>query len=744
MAIKGAKTKTITALGVNGSLSATPQYASEIVDLRFDSNLGAWISDRSLQPYWKFPNNFVKPTATPAFYFDEKVDSFYFWKRPGSGEVYIFVEQAGTLYYFFGNKGQGTSYTGTYYENDIHTVDDKRHIPKAGEAGTQYIPYGSKLLIINGYDKPIWFGGNGNWRDFSFTFPAPDIFPANVQANYQQGEELEYGTGAPWFSTSSTLGLGDIDHTLNQYGYRMSWITEDGAESPLSSPWYEVWRVPDNSGTAEYKYGIYLELPFAPEGCVARRLYRTKNMKDSKDTTGEFFFLKEIKENSSEMYIDYMGDTFLVSLAPSATASSMIRSDYAYGENWDGRVWLAKGDTVIYSDKGIPEQFAATSYFDLGNTVGGKVTQIKAYYNNLIIFRENAVNIVRPNGSGGYTFSTVSTSIGTVASNAIQFVPRLGLTFVTVDGIYSLTGGFDGGSRIEIKKISDAVNEEWKTCNDASIARVTSAYSDVEKELWIHYPADYSTVPSRGIVIHTDMQEPQFSFRKALNPINDNLWTFNRLGVDEVGRFIVGSSPNWTDDNNIDSRTTLFGPLHVWCASHFHGQTATITSNVDGTITYQVAQVLSTKKSWESSWIEFEGAKVRVFSVEVDIIAWGDVEMKVAWYADHFLTDNETKPQKQAYSDYVFTKEEPPVSVGPAGANGVTNNPFIVGESLIHGHRKITLRFDVNTGLVGSFKFKLLGEILDPFTVVSYRLTTSSEAIKPLNQSINLNAGSPR
>lgn len=744
MAVKGNKTRTIPAMGVDGSISAPPQNASEVLNMRWDSALGSWISDRALQSFWQFPQNFEKTSSMWEGYFTENVDSFFFWKRPGSGETYIFIEQGGYLYYFFGNKGQGSSYTGNYYDNDVFQVDDNRHIPKAGEAGTQYIPFGQKLLIINGYDKPIWFAGNGNWSDFSFSFPTADVDPLNVQANYQQGEQLEYGTGAPWFSsTGSTLGLGETDGSLNQYGYRLSYLTEDGAESPLSAPRYEVWSVPDNEGTKEYKYGLVVELPLAPAHAVARRIYRTKNMKDSKNTTGEFFFCKQIDENASRQYIDYLGDTFLITPAPSDTASSTIRTDFKFGENWDGRMWLAKGDLVIYSDTGIPEQFPSTSYFDLGNTDGGEVTRIMAYYNNLIIFREDAINVVRKIGSN-YVFSTLSTSIGTKASNAIVHAPKLGIIFVNTDGIYSLSGGLDGGSQIQIAKISDAVNEEWKGANDAAIAKCNAAYSPVEKEVWIHYPHGLDEYPSRGIVIHTDMKVPQYSFRRAANAINDNLWTFNRLGVDNLGRFIIGTHPNWTSGSNPGSMTTLFGPLHVWCASTYHGQTASIISTGDETIQYQVNPVNTTTRSWQSSWIEFDGGKNRIFSIEVELLSWGDIELKATYQYDHFLVENETKAQKQTYSEYVYTDKEPPVSVDPAGANGITKAPFVVGESQIHGHRKIKLRFDCNTGLISSFRFRLVGENLDPFTLIGYKLNLRDESIPVLNQSINLNPGSPR
>lgn len=80
MAVKGNKTRTIPAMGVDGSISAPPQNASEVLNMRWDSALGSWISDRALQSFWQFPQNFEKTSSMWEGYFTENVDSFFFGK----------------------------------------------------------------------------------------------------------------------------------------------------------------------------------------------------------------------------------------------------------------------------------------------------------------------------------------------------------------------------------------------------------------------------------------------------------------------------------------------------------------------------------------------------------------------------------------------------------------------------------------------------------------------------------------
>jgi hypothetical protein len=101
----------------------------------------------------------------------------------------------------------------------------------------------------------------------------------------------------------------------------------------------------------------------------------------------------------------------------------------------------------------LPEQFPVFNTFELGNGTGGAITRLYAYYNNLLVFRESSIEVVRTNG-GAFSISAVSPNIGTRASNSIQLVPGLGVVFLTDDGFYAITGGLDGGSTISVEKIS--------------------------------------------------------------------------------------------------------------------------------------------------------------------------------------------------------------------------------------------------------------------------------------------------
>ena len=347
-------------------------------------------------------------------YFTDKVDAVYQWKRQGTKDIYTFVEQGGKLYYMLGNKNAGD------FDADIVTIDTDRYIPKLGDIGSQFVNLGQHLLIINGRNRAILFSGDQVYRDFGFVLQTPSANPLDVDTGYQDGDVLS-GGAAVWFRQNQQYGLGtlvfdadgDVVETPYTYNYKMTMITDLGAESPLSSAQSVTWSLPDASPA--YRYGVALDLPIGQEGVVARRIYRTKEINDNGEI---YYFVTQLNENSSRFYIDAMPDKFLVDQAPSFTASTAITTNWKYGEVWDNRLWLAAGSRIIYSDSGIFEQFGALAYFDLGNQTGGDITQMVAFYNNLIVFRETAVNIISFD-AGSYNISTITNTLGTVASNAV-------------------------------------------------------------------------------------------------------------------------------------------------------------------------------------------------------------------------------------------------------------------------------------------------------------------------------------
>mgnify|MGYP003113657051 FL=1 len=291
--------------GVNQVLTPQLGDAFKILNCRYSPE-GGWVGDVGFESWWQAPASWTVSTATLQDYFDAKVDSCYQWKRQGTNDVYTFVEQNGKLYYVLGNKGQGSTYTGAFYDNDLVVVDSDRYVPKLGDIGSQYINLGSQLLIINGRDRAILFSGDKVWRDFGFVIFTGAADPQDVDTDYITGSELT--APAIFYGKKTVFGLGGSEADVSyEYEYKMSFISDLGAESPLSGIQSTDWVLP--AGSTDYRYAVALDLPVGPEGTVARRIYRTKDINSS---GGVLYYVKQINENTSRFYVDALPDRYLV------------------------------------------------------------------------------------------------------------------------------------------------------------------------------------------------------------------------------------------------------------------------------------------------------------------------------------------------------------------------------------------------------------------------------------------------
>ena len=154
---------------------------------------GGWKADVGFESWWHAPASWTVTSAIVTKYFTDKVDAVYQWKRQGTNDIYTFIEQSGRLYYAIGNKGQGATYTGAFYENDLVTIDSDRYIPKLGDVGSQFVNLGQHLLIINGRDRAILFSGDQVYRDFGFVLQTASCDPLDVDADYQKNNVLAGG-----------------------------------------------------------------------------------------------------------------------------------------------------------------------------------------------------------------------------------------------------------------------------------------------------------------------------------------------------------------------------------------------------------------------------------------------------------------------------------------------------------------------------------------------------------------------
>lgn len=748
MAVKSLSIKFNKAQGLDQDWKAPLGTAEDIFNFRVDPS-GGWLCDRGIEPWWDPSPSFDVQEAIPGIQdilLGAKMDSLFVWTKQSTGQTYIFVEQGGYLYYILGNKGPVTP---SGWRKNIFFIDSARHIPKATEVGTQYIPYGNRILIINGIDKPIWFYGSERYREYSFTLPTPSPEVLSVEPDYWVTSDLISGTAAPDFRTAPA-GLGDrASDDTSFYAYRMSFILDSGSESPLSAPVFVNWTIP-NDASAERRFGVFVnDIPIGPPGTVARRIYRTKNMRLS-DVSGAgesvYYFNKEIKDNSSTEYIDIIPDTNLVDRAI-YTASSVIDTSYRCGATWNGRIWLGGGLThptrIIYSERGLPEQFGISSYFDVGNEKGGAISQLFAYYNNLLVFRETSIEVIRFN-NGEFSISQVSPTVGTRAANSIQLVPEIGVVFLTEDGFYAVSGGLDGGSQISVTKISSSISKEVDRISTAAIAKAVSVYSPKEKEYWCHYPVKGSVNPSRGAVIHT--KDASWSLRHTDVKDKEYRYYFSAMATDAAGNILLGTIPTWysgTPATPADPTTVgAIGELvqiHVWSGAPYWGYT--LTASLDEVWTYTAAKVTVPQSIWESGWIDFgdNSIKHRVFSIDAEIVSYGDYPILLDWGQDYKSLWNAAPSQKPSKSEILFTTEEDPV-FGPA-APSITKVPFIPSSSPLREARIIRIRWDVSTSLVDNFRFRLKSSF--PMHLLSFNLIYDSSDQLPLNQKPRSNSGQP-
>ena len=390
----------------------------------------------------------------------------------------------------------------------------------------------------------------------------------------------------------------------------------------------------------------------------------------------------------------------------------------------------------------MPEQFGTFSYFDVGNTAGGHITQLYSYYNNLIVFRESSIDIIRQTASG-LTLSQLSPEVGTEASNSIALVPEIGVIFLTRDGFYAVSGGLDGGSSVQILKMSKLIGKEVELISETALAKATAAYSSKEKEYWCHYTRKGHTTPTRGVVFH--QLTKAWSFRGAVNKADEYKWQFSVITTDAAGNFLLGTQPTWllsgseSTSTTQNARGTLVGP-QVWSGAPYWGYTY-IAGASAATTAYTATEAPLMQNIYQSAWIDFgdPAIKHRVTSVELEMVAYGDNPITLEWGADYDSEWRSGGTQKATKPELAFTSSADAV----LGNTALTKSPFKIGESIIKGQRVVVIRWDVVTGLVDNFRFRLIADG-HPLHLIGFSVLYNSAAQKPLNQRIRSKSGQPR
>ncbi len=535
-------------LGIDERIEPNPKSSYKLTNWTIDTKSKGW--DNRIG-YESIISKIAGESNWFGFQNGGPVNSVYYWNTHQGAKSFLLYEQAyaNQTTKVFPSDVNADMALHFWKGNELNktTIDAQRSKPAGDEVYTHYNPIGKVLTILSGNGKPIKFDGIKVYPLGFMEAPNPPRpWDCNTAITAGVSDQTICPIQAHSFNMDKNYGLGSTTASdTNRYRWKVSFIMDDGSESPLSAPSNPAyWVTAGGLVPAAYqnkRQGVYLEnLPIGPEGTIARKLYRTKRLLD--DSEEIYFYLDTIPNNSETNYLDVTKDTRLGAQAPDEDFSVLFPAPATrFSATFKNCLFLDGGQSdpqrIYYSEPLKINQYRALSFFDVGSRDGGDVTGLFTYYNNLLVFRERAIDIIRGDALNGFTISPLVQGIGTRALHSIALIPQMGVMFLSPDGVFLISGGLDGGSQISVEKVSDAIVDTMKRLNKANIARACGAYSEKWREYHVYFTADggapNGTDPAKytlGLVFH--LEKMSWSIREGF-PVNC-------LTVDARGEFIFG------------------------------------------------------------------------------------------------------------------------------------------------------------------------------------------------------------
>jgi len=538
-------------IGIDERIPAPANSTILLENFTYDAHTKTW---NNFLGYEEFFHKTIRPyggSGVDQIYDDSTVDSIYCYSRHNSAQQWFLFEQDGKLKYLVPSAGQAANQV-------AQTLQTDRHVPTMQEQTTNYTPYGRYVVITNGIDGPLKYRGGD--RVFPLGWDrrpgAPEIItpePVNGQVKplsyIEATDEYETGNtdlaGATFYKSPVFQGVGFLTGSdgTNRYQYKCTFINEAGSESPISEPSSTVkWETDEIfKGANHYPNRACpaMQIPSGPTGTVARRIYRTTNRGK------EFFFLDEIKNNTDTFYVDYRDDTQLGSAAPFDSESIIFpalgcRFTATFKNCLFADGGIADGTRLYYSQPNQPDTFKDTNFFDVGTREGGDITGFEIYYNSLLVFREQAIDLVRGDALNGFEIVPFITGIGTKSPHTIITVPGIGVMFLGIDGVYAISGGLDGGADLSVVKLSDPIQQYVERLALDGLPHACGIYSSQWREVHFYVAHDDGHRLSLGLIYHIDSES--WSIR------NNKEWGVNCITTDKNANLIYGK---WYDPDPV-------------------------------------------------------------------------------------------------------------------------------------------------------------------------------------------------
>ena len=503
--ITSKKTDFTPVKGIDTREPQTGGVASVIVNGAYNSETQTWSSDVGYEKYFTLEPEFLPFAAA-------SVDSVYNFDRHNGAQQWLLFEQDGDLSYVKGN------------DQTAVLLKSGRTVPANGEAGSSYNTFGRYAIITNGLDAPLKYRGYSNIQSLGWErAPSTPSIHVIAPAWSSNTSRLASTPATSNFDTANVSllpttydlpdqqGLGSA--TLNEdnsYRYRVTLTNEAGSESPISPESDTIaWTTTTDTLGNDNTQCLYLHsLPVGSVGTVARTIYRTKNLFGD-GIAGNYYYVDTIPNNYQTSYIDSKSDAELGSLAPNdADSITFPASQCRWSSTFKNCLFVdggsADGSKLFYSQPFQPDTYRAAGIIDFGSRKGGSITGLFTYYNNLLVFRDNAIDVITGNSVTGFNTAPWVQGIGTRSPHTITFVPGVGVLFFGNDGIYAVTGGLDGGAVLAITRISDGISSFIEKASSDIMGKACATYSSALKEWQCYFPAYGTKDRMLGVVFHVE------------------------------------------------------------------------------------------------------------------------------------------------------------------------------------------------------------------------------------------------
>jgi hypothetical protein len=425
---------------------------------------------------------------------DAPISLHWFAQHNGGLQWLVYETTKGKLRYFNGSRAPIAPWNDVYFIDGLamNGTNYPRKVVETPWEGTQFCTFAARLYMVNGFNQPLVFDGR---KASPMGFFGP---PDNPEVRFQNANDVGRiaaselnGVGYPSFTTSGPTQ----NDCSSSFRYKVSFVNERGQESPLSA---SVQRTVTASRTNS-KHTVSLitvELPKGPAGTVARRLYRTQNLRDAtgdlrvKTFTDEYFFHTQIEDNVTTIMMDGKPDQALGSLVDPLDFGS-VPSQASKIALYKGRTFVAgENDNIVrFSRANFPEIFPPDNELDLSDTTGSKITALYSFNNSLVVFKDRGIYLIKGDSTDGIFAQPLSRDIGCVAPNSVRFVPGLGIIFMAEEGLFVLEGTLeDSLTRTSIVKVSTPIRELVKEINFAAIENSRSLIYHRDREYWLCVP----------------------------------------------------------------------------------------------------------------------------------------------------------------------------------------------------------------------------------------------------------------